>query len=66
MSYKKAPPTKPPKSGGNKKVIVVFITILFLICTWQFGAKPLYEKYKDQGLLVIGCAGGNQQETKEF
>ena len=28
--------------------------------------QKLYEKYKDQGLLVIGCAGGNQQKTQEF
>ena len=28
--------------------------------------QKAYDTYKDQGLVVIACAGGNQKETKEF
>jgi len=28
--------------------------------------QKIYDTYKDRGLVVIACAGGNQKETKDF
>ncbi len=49
---------------------------VILLDFWNIGCGPcieslpelqnLYDKYREQGLLVIACAGGDKQKTKEF
>jgi thiol-disulfide isomerase/thioredoxin len=49
---------------------------VILLDFWNIGCSPcvkslpklqeIHDKYKDQGLLVIACAGGDKQKTKEF
>jgi len=81
QTYQSGQPTKAPaismkswigqavsdKDLENKVILLDFWNIHCGPCVKSMpDLQKLYEKYKDQGLLVIGCAGGNLQKTQEF
>lgn len=57
-----------PKDGLKNKVILLdFWNTRCGPCVKSMPAlQGLHDKYKDQGLLVIGCAAGNKDDTKKF
>jgi thiol-disulfide isomerase/thioredoxin len=52
---------------SNKVILLDFWNIHCGPCIKSFPElQKLYDKYEEQGLVVIACAGGNEKETKKF
>jgi hypothetical protein len=51
----------------NKVILLDFWNISCVPCIQSLPElQKLHDSYREQGLLVITCAGGNKQKTKEF
>jgi len=51
----------------DKVILLDFWNIQCGLCVKSLPElQKIYDNYKDQGLVVIACAAGNEKETKEF
>jgi thiol-disulfide isomerase/thioredoxin len=51
----------------DKVILLDFWNIQCVPCVKSLPElQKIYDTYKDRGLVVIACAGGNQKETKDF
>jgi len=51
----------------DKAILLDFWNIQCVPCVRSLPElQKIYDTYKDRGLVVIGCAAGNEKETKEF
>lgn len=65
-NYQMAPPTPPPTNGKSKWFSIVIVTMVFFMFTWHFGAKPLYEDFKDKWITIESSDGCNADIGKNL